>query len=174
MLQDFARPRDQRVKQLHGWDSLKVSHYPAKFCGHRRIGIGDIMVLVCHVISNDHVIRGSSNFMGRSLSRKVSVKSRDHRHCGSGDIPILVCCVSSQEHVIKVSCGFAKLGGVKHSDNGDIFLVFHVISQDHVIQRSCDFMGGESHHTIKFGGQRQFFFRIYVTNVPTNKTVNNK
>ena len=73
MLQDFARPRDQRVKQLHGWDSLKVSHYPAKFCGHRRIGIGDIMVFVCHVISNDHVIRGSSNFMGRSLSRKVFV-----------------------------------------------------------------------------------------------------
>ena len=31
------------------------------------------MVLVCHVISNDHVIRGSSNFMGRSLSRKVFV-----------------------------------------------------------------------------------------------------
>ena len=76
--------------------------------------------------------------------------------------------------MIKVSCGFAKLGGARHSDNGDMFLVFHVISQDHVIQRSCDFMGGESHHTIKFGGQRQFFFTIYVTNVPTNKTVNNK
>ena len=59
--------------------------------------------------------------------------------------------------MIKVSCSFAKLGGARHSDNGDMFLVFHVISQDHVIQRSSDFMGGESHHTIKFGGQRQFF-----------------
>ena len=41
-----------------------VSHHPTKFHGHRHCGSGDKMVLVCHVISQDHVIKGSFDFMG--------------------------------------------------------------------------------------------------------------
>ena len=32
-------------------DSLKISHHPSKLGSHRHRGIGDIMLLVCHVIS---------------------------------------------------------------------------------------------------------------------------
>ena len=34
------------------------------------------MVLVCHVILQDHVIKGSCDFTGRSPSRLVSILSR--------------------------------------------------------------------------------------------------
>ena len=56
---NLARPCDQRVK---------VSHHPARFGGHSYCGIRYVMVLVCHKISQDHVIRGSRDFTGKSLS----------------------------------------------------------------------------------------------------------
>ena len=55
------------------------------------------MVLVCHVISQDHVTKGSSN-MGRCPSRL------SHRYCGSGYISIVVWLVISQDQVIIWSC----------------------------------------------------------------------
>ena len=36
-------------------------------------GNGEIMVLICHMISRDHEIKGSSNIMGRSPSRLVLI-----------------------------------------------------------------------------------------------------
>ena len=48
---------------------LDVCHHPAKIGGHRRCCIGEIMVLVCHVISQDHVTKELSKFMGRSPSK---------------------------------------------------------------------------------------------------------
>ena len=44
---------------------------PAKFDGHRHRGIGDVMVLVCHVVSLDNVTEGSSKIMGRNHSRLI-------------------------------------------------------------------------------------------------------
>ena len=46
--------------------------------------------MICHVILEDHVNKASSNFMGVSRSRQVSILP-GHRHYGSGDIMILVC-----------------------------------------------------------------------------------
>ena len=51
---------------------MKVSYHPANFGGHRQCGSGDIMVLVCHVISQDHLINGSSDFVRRSTSKQVT------------------------------------------------------------------------------------------------------
>ena len=51
-----VRPRDQRVMQLHGQESLNVSHHPPMFCGHRQCDSGDIIILDCHVIWHDHMI----------------------------------------------------------------------------------------------------------------------
>ena len=48
-------------------ESVRVSYYLAKFGGHRYSGSGD-MVLVCHVISKNHVPKGSRNFMDGSPS----------------------------------------------------------------------------------------------------------
>ena len=33
--------------------ALKVTHHPFTFGGHRHCGTGDIIVLVCHVISQN-------------------------------------------------------------------------------------------------------------------------
>ena len=52
--------------------TVKVSHHLHKFCGHRYCGSGEIMVLVCHVILEEHVIKGWSNIMGRGKSRQVT------------------------------------------------------------------------------------------------------
>ena len=58
---------------LNEKEPLKVSHHPVKFGGHWHCGSGDTMVLVCHVILQDHVTKGSNNYMGRSpLSRAYS------------------------------------------------------------------------------------------------------
>ena len=46
-----------------------VSHYPAKFGGHRHCDSGDIIVLVCHVISQECLIKRSRDFSCSSSSR---------------------------------------------------------------------------------------------------------
>ena len=44
------------------------SHHPAKFGGHRPSASGDLMFQFCHVISQNHVIKGSCHFFGGSHS----------------------------------------------------------------------------------------------------------
>ena len=58
-----------------------VGHHPVKFVYDRLCGSRGIMFLICHVISKghvnqvcqvllqDHMIKGSCDFMGRSPSR---------------------------------------------------------------------------------------------------------
>ena len=60
--------------QLHGSESLKVSHQPTKFGGDRHFGSEDIMILVSLVILEDHVIKGLCDFMCKSLSTKVTIQ----------------------------------------------------------------------------------------------------
>ena len=50
-----------------------MSHHSNKFGGHRHCGIGDITILVCHVISQDHVIKGLCPFIDSSPSRLVII-----------------------------------------------------------------------------------------------------
>ena len=42
-------------------EPLKLRHHHAKF-------YGDVMILVCHVISQDHVIKESSKIMGITIT----------------------------------------------------------------------------------------------------------
>ena len=42
--------------------------YPTKFGADRHCVSGDIMGLVCHVISQDYVMKGLDEFMGESPS----------------------------------------------------------------------------------------------------------
>ena len=48
-----------RCNMVMGLYRLKESHHPAKFCEHGHCGNGEIMVLACHVILQDHVIMES-------------------------------------------------------------------------------------------------------------------
>ena len=54
-------------------DPLMVSHIDAKFGGHRHCVSRDITVLVCCIISQDHVIKKYTNVMGRSPLRLVTI-----------------------------------------------------------------------------------------------------
>ena len=65
---DLARTRDRRGEQLNGKDPVMVSQHPEKFHSHRHCGSEDTMVLVCHMILKENMIKGSSDFLGRSPS----------------------------------------------------------------------------------------------------------
>lgn len=81
-----------------------------KFGSHRHRGSVYIMVLVCHVFSQDHIYYMAMRLYGKK-SFKVShhlAKCCGHRHCGSRDM-FLVCQVNSQDCMIIWSCGF--MGG---------------------------------------------------------------
>ena len=58
---------------LYGYKPLKVCHHPTTFGGHRQYGSGDVMVLVCHVISQENVMKRSYDFIGRTPSRQVTI-----------------------------------------------------------------------------------------------------
>ena len=38
-------------------EATQVNLDPTEFCGHRHCVSGDVMVLVCHVISQDHATK---------------------------------------------------------------------------------------------------------------------
>ena len=43
--------------------TLWLSYHPTKFRGHRHFDSVNVMVLAYHVMSQDHVMRGSCDFM---------------------------------------------------------------------------------------------------------------
>ena len=96
-------------KWLQWNEPLNVSHHdPVKFGTHRHCNIGDILVLVCHTISLDHVIKGSCDFKG-GKPIKVSyhtAKLGRHGLAGSGDITVFIWHVTLQNHMIKTSNDF--------------------------------------------------------------------
>ena len=67
-----------------------TSHQLSKFGGHSHCCSGDIMILVCHVISQDHLIEYC-----------CLVKFDGHWYFGSEYIMVLVCNVILQDNVIK-------------------------------------------------------------------------
>ena len=61
-----------------------VSHHPTRFGGRRDYGIADKMVLVCHWISQDHVIKGAC--FGACFGARFG----DHTHSGRWVIMIFL------------------------------------------------------------------------------------
>ena len=62
------KARDQRVMWLYRREPIKVGYRPAKIGDHKHFDSRDIVVLVFRVILQDHVIKGSCEFIGRSPS----------------------------------------------------------------------------------------------------------
>ena len=50
---------------LYGQEHIKVNYHPAKFGGHKHCGSED-MIWVCHVVLQDHVIKGLVHFIDPS------------------------------------------------------------------------------------------------------------
>ena len=81
---DLASPSGQRVIWRHGLEPLKLSHHPIKFGGHNQWVSREMVVLVCHVILKDHVIKVMWLYQWESFmvsSRRAKFGS--HRHCDS-------------------------------------------------------------------------------------------
>ena len=131
---------------------LIVSHHLAKFCGHRACGSSDttnedIIVLVCHVISQDHVIKGWFDFISRSPSRKVTILPSLVAISNVVMEMILVCHVISgrprdrrvmwlnRQKRIMVNYYPAKFGENRQCGSADMILVCRVIKW------WCDFIG---------------------------------
>ena len=55
-----------------------VSQNSDKCGGHKHCGSGDIIVLVFHMISRDHITKGSCKTMGRSLYLPLLFVSKAH------------------------------------------------------------------------------------------------
>ena len=66
LLCDLARACYQSAIGRNRQNSIKVSYHLAKVGGHRYSASGDILFLVCQVILQDQVIKGSCGFMGGS------------------------------------------------------------------------------------------------------------
>ena len=56
---------------LYRQESIKVGYHPVKFRGHRHSDNGDIVVLVCHVISQDHMIKGHVTLQAEAYQNKL-------------------------------------------------------------------------------------------------------
>ena len=94
--------------------ALQISHHSNKFRGYRHCASDDVLVLACHVILQDRMIKGSCDFMSSSPLQPIKVsyhraKFGSHNHSGIGVIRDLVCHVILQGHVVKGSCDF--MGG---------------------------------------------------------------
>ena len=59
----------QKGQIIYGKELFKVTHDTTKFGDHRNCDIGAIMLIVFHMISEDHVIKGTCDFIGRSPSK---------------------------------------------------------------------------------------------------------
>ena len=71
-------------------EAIKISYHPANFARHRNCSSGDIMIIVYHVILQDHVIKGSCDFMDRSPSKSYHpAKFGVHKHSITGDMFLL-------------------------------------------------------------------------------------
>ena len=85
--------------------SLIISDYPTKYGDHRPCGRGDIKLSVYHVISLDHVIRGSRDiWMSFLIVSQCPVTFTGHRSRGIGDIKLLIYNVISRNQVVRGSC----------------------------------------------------------------------
>ena len=72
--------------QLFELELFMLCHHLAKFRGQRYCSSRD-MFLVCHVIKQNHVIKGSDDYDNRTIG--APSKSGGHRQCSSGDIMVL-------------------------------------------------------------------------------------
>ena len=69
MTRDFKKPRNSGINSAYEWELFMVYHHFAKFGDHKYCSSRDIFFLVCHVIKQDHIIKGSDKYNNRRPSR---------------------------------------------------------------------------------------------------------
>ena len=146
---DFARPLDQRIMWLYRYEPIELSHHLAKPGGYRCSGSTYIMVFICHVTLQDHVIKALYDIMFRNPSKDATILPS---LVAIEAVVLEICRVISQDQVtkglwlhgqepIKVNYHSARFGGDRDYGNGDIMIfVCHVTFEDHMFKLSNDFM----------------------------------
>ena len=131
---------------LFGWELLSICDHRGKFGGDSHCDHGDLIFLICHVLSRYHLPKGWTHL---TVSLQLA-KFGDHWSSASVDITYLICHVTSQDHVIEGSFHF--MGGsssiyvttlqslVAVGTVDIMILVWHMISKGHVIKGSCEFI----------------------------------
>ena len=125
-----------------------------------------MLLLVCHMIQQDQVNKGSCDFMSYH-----SARFGGHRHCGNRYIMILIGHVLFQDHIIKASCQgksreslkvshhSPKFGDHYHYISGDDFSWFQFATWSCKTTQFMSFYGQEpinvNYYPAKSGGYRQ-------------------
>ena len=86
--------------QVEGYEGTST---PYQVGSHRHCGSGDI-ILVCHMILNNHMVKESCEFMEPIKVSHHPAKFGDDKNCCSGDKLLLICHVILQDHLIEGSC----------------------------------------------------------------------
>ena len=81
----YCSSRDIMATWSEGHAMLCIGTCQSKFGGQRNSGIRDIIIFVCQVTFQDHVIKAFYDFIVRSPS-----KFGGHRHYASGNIMFLL------------------------------------------------------------------------------------
>ena len=50
--------------RIYGWEHFVLCHYADKSCNRKHYDGGDIMFVIYHVISREHIFKGLCEFMG--------------------------------------------------------------------------------------------------------------
>ena len=69
---DLTWPYYWGVMEIYGWELLKVCPHLSKSCEHRHYNSGDIVFLICHVTSCEHMCKGLCDLMGGIPSWRVT------------------------------------------------------------------------------------------------------
>ena len=112
---DLIWPGGQRNMWLHGHIHLTISHQPAKFHDHSSCKRGYVRLLVYHVTTHHHVVRGSRESIG-GFHKFQPAMFGGHRPCERGNVMFSICHVTSRDNVIRGHYGWVSLIINRHSD----------------------------------------------------------
>ena len=90
---------------LHGCFFFTINHQLVKFHDHRSCQRGYVTLLVYHMTTHHHIVRGScDSYHGVPIT--ISTQTAmfgGYRPCGMGDIKFSICHLTSGNHVIRGS-----------------------------------------------------------------------
>ena len=123
---------NQRVVWLYGWDPLTISHHLIRLATSR---IGDMLYLICTWLHMLMLLKSNGTFGPCMI---LWLKSNRTFEC-----KLLTVCHYP-----------AKIGGCRHCDSGDMFIICNLTSRTIVYKVPCDSVKPLiiSHHSVKFGG----------------------
>ena len=150
---DFMWPRVQRVIWHHGRVLLIIRHDPVKFSGCKLCGIGELKLLICYVISRDHVIRES--WVNSSHHKPLLYFCKNTKECKNSKMVIQKCKIwkyislqSMLQDILQygwiplIINHYSTFVAIGLAEGEILFFIGHVTSHPQVINGLCSVMKG--------------------------------